>query len=359
MDVSGFNESDVREEIAAPVLRALGYSKGSDADIIREKDMRLRYGRYFLGRKNPTKDPVLQGRADYVLRVAGACAWVLETKPPTEDIGIDVIEQAISYARHPEINGDLVALLNGRKFVLYKVNQLAVEDPIFSTENCAPDCLAKQLENILTPHALRRDMRRMSIDVGRSLGGGLRSREIIAGGSVTYNLARFEILECPPCFEGPFRAQLDHGLQPVIPGSRYPIERGTIERAESGRIVANLTWISPFLQLESFMSIKGLNDIRYVCMDSEISSSVCRPSTFNFYHSFRMHEGEEMFDMLRQQTMNQGYPSDVDVVGQIVGHVEGRVFAGSFEHAFVTKLHIGEMDIAVAHLGEGDFSVHV
>ena len=112
----GYNETDVREEIAVPLLNFLGYKKGTNADILREHT--LKYDYVFLGRKK-RNDPPLRGRADYVLAVNGAGRWVLEIKSPNEKIGIDEIEQALSYARHPEIAGSYAAITNGIDFVLY------------------------------------------------------------------------------------------------------------------------------------------------------------------------------------------------------------------------------------------------
>ena len=36
MDVEGANETDVREEVAAPFLALLGYQRGTENDILRE-----------------------------------------------------------------------------------------------------------------------------------------------------------------------------------------------------------------------------------------------------------------------------------------------------------------------------------
>jgi hypothetical protein len=63
------NEADVREDVAMPLLRRLGYATGTANDIIREKT--LEYPNSFLGRKKKT-DPPLRGRADYILTVLGA-----------------------------------------------------------------------------------------------------------------------------------------------------------------------------------------------------------------------------------------------------------------------------------------------
>lgn len=44
------NETDVREEIIAPLLRELGYRSGTENDVIREQ--LLKYPRSYLGRKS-------------------------------------------------------------------------------------------------------------------------------------------------------------------------------------------------------------------------------------------------------------------------------------------------------------------
>lgn len=110
MKIEGANETDVREEIASPFLAVLGYKRGTCNDIARE--LVLTYERQFLGTKKPT-DPPLRGRADYVLTVIGAGRWVLETKAPNEPIDGDAIEQAMTYARHPEVSASYSVVLNG------------------------------------------------------------------------------------------------------------------------------------------------------------------------------------------------------------------------------------------------------
>jgi hypothetical protein len=67
IDLSKFNEQDVREEILAPIIRCLGYRRGTSNDVIRE--LSLRYPRIFLGRKKSKKDPIIRGEADYIFDI--------------------------------------------------------------------------------------------------------------------------------------------------------------------------------------------------------------------------------------------------------------------------------------------------
>lgn len=145
MKTKGTNETDVREEIATPFLAALGYERGTPNDIIREPT--LTYGRQYLGRKKPT-DPPLRGRADYILRVLGAGSWILETKAPHESIDADTIEQAISYARHPEVAAFYAVILNGVRITVHRTTQVSTESPLVDLPISDPISLAENLAGL-------------------------------------------------------------------------------------------------------------------------------------------------------------------------------------------------------------------
>ena len=100
LNFEGMNETDVREEFVTPLLRSLGYRSGGTHNVIRE--LSLRYPRDSLGRKKPT-DPLLRGKADYICEADRRIRWVVEAKAPEEDLGSDDVEQAYTYARHPEV----------------------------------------------------------------------------------------------------------------------------------------------------------------------------------------------------------------------------------------------------------------
>src|SRR5690348_820628 len=94
------NEQAVREEIIAPILRALGYRANGENDIRHGKHLPLRYPRSYMGRKKRT-DPKLTGFADYICCAKNRVSWTIEAKGEQEDLTIDVVEQAYTYANHP------------------------------------------------------------------------------------------------------------------------------------------------------------------------------------------------------------------------------------------------------------------
>lgn len=79
-NVASLNEAGVREEIIAPFLNQLGYASGTNYNILRE--FPLKYPRIQLGRKKGKKDPLLRGRADYILEVDGSGRLSISTTIP-------------------------------------------------------------------------------------------------------------------------------------------------------------------------------------------------------------------------------------------------------------------------------------
>src|SRR4051794_15430324 len=101
-DFDSMNETDVREIVVRPLLTRLGYAHGTHANI--RTEVTLRYERAFLGRKNPSKDPALVGRADYICDAVSYGRWAVEVKSPQHELTQDDVEQAHTYCAHPEIS---------------------------------------------------------------------------------------------------------------------------------------------------------------------------------------------------------------------------------------------------------------
>lgn len=114
LNSSGFKEDSVREEITAPLLRALGFSLKKPNMIHRSvtlKDPYLMTG---------SKKLPLSYVPDYVLEAAGAYRWVLDAKAPDEDVlDQNHIGQVYSHARHHEIRVKRYAICNGRQLAIF------------------------------------------------------------------------------------------------------------------------------------------------------------------------------------------------------------------------------------------------
>ncbi|GAA4442427.1 hypothetical protein GCM10023091_29250 [Ravibacter arvi] len=83
------------------------------------------------------------------MQVTEKPAWILEAKSPIESItDTKHIEQAYSYAIHPEIRVNYFALCNGRHFVLYNISR---PKPLFDISLRAIDLYRSMLKELIGP----------------------------------------------------------------------------------------------------------------------------------------------------------------------------------------------------------------
>lgn len=115
LDDSDFKEDSVREVIIHPILRELGYSEGGLNRIVRSRSLSHPFVKIGSTERPVTIIP------DYLLLAANKPAWILDAKAPGEPVASGGhVEQAYSYAIHPEIRSRYFALCNGREFALFE-----------------------------------------------------------------------------------------------------------------------------------------------------------------------------------------------------------------------------------------------
>lgn len=111
-----FKEDSVREEIIVPILKFLGYSASKPNQIIRSKTLKHPFVNVGTNKKQIKLIP------DYLLITNSNPYWILDAKSPSQDIFSNInLEQAYSYAIHPEIRVKYFALCNGKEFALFSV----------------------------------------------------------------------------------------------------------------------------------------------------------------------------------------------------------------------------------------------
>lgn len=349
MDWSNANETDVREELAAPFLATLGYFRGSPNDIRREHP--LRYDKSYLGRKK-SSDPPLRGRADYVLVVTGVSRWVLEIKAPSEDLNDDVIDQVLSYARHPEVGAAYAAFLNGKRFVLYRGTAGSDQEPIADIPVHSAEELAEKLESLLSPSAIRRDCGPPRVDLGKPLASGFHSSASVTGGFVRYKKV---IWQCDFHIPQPQKAEMDE-ITRRLQNYRSIITGGSVWRDNSSRILSKLIWTAPSDELLKFALDKNLMDAEYVSLDEVVSSDAENPTLFDVTGGLTVSEGESLFDIVRWTSQTAEMAMSVTYSGQALGTIHDSIFSGEFISETRTAPSLFP-DFQVRTYSLGDFEV--
>jgi hypothetical protein len=121
LDLAKFSEQDVREEIVTPIIRILGYDKLTKFSVEREKKIKILGKPLFI---------------DYNFTLWEANFWLIEAKKPnfkSQSFGRKELDQALSYAVHPDINAALIVLCDGCKFEIFD-REVTLEAPVLTVQ---------------------------------------------------------------------------------------------------------------------------------------------------------------------------------------------------------------------------------
>jgi hypothetical protein len=315
------NEADVREEVIAPLLRNLGYRSGTASNVIREQS--LRYPRSFLGRRDPAKDPELRGKADYILEANNLVRWVIEAKPPSAQIRVEDIEQAWTYANHPEVRAVYFALCNGQVLQVFQTQHGPKARPILAVAYDRFEQDFGKIANLLGPDALIRDFPQRAVDTSPPIGPGLRSVVRITNGLIRYehNSLGLAVL---------------NELQTVIAD-------GAVERDERGHLIAYLRTLTPLRSLQELNERLGLASFEMTSPDTELSINPSRPTRFVYENTLILPAGEQVLNIVTWQPMVLTRNLRCDVIAHADGVLARRRFSGVFR----SRLNYIELDLMV------------
>lgn len=142
LDNPEFQEDAVREEIIAPVLKWLGYKPCGNAKVIRGR--KLAHPFVNIGSKTHKVNII----PDYVLELEGVPRVIIDAKSPQTSLeNTKHVEQAYSYAIHPEIRASMYSLCNGKEWIVWDVDRFEPAIKITISELIAkPDTIGKFLQ---------------------------------------------------------------------------------------------------------------------------------------------------------------------------------------------------------------------
>ncbi len=348
------NETDVREELIVPFLMELGYQRGSSNNISRE--FSIKYSKMQLGREK-VNDPVLRGIPDYVLSVTGSGRWVLEVKRPNCSLDGQVVGQALSYAKHPEVSACYAVITNGIRLKVFAAHQVVDDDPILECAITDPQQLAMSTTGYLSPSAIRRKCKLPPVAAGDPIAEGFANYVNVRGGSALYQKSSFAVSETlPPEIAKEIATELDRRTS-FLNGHRANILSGTVKRDDNSRIVAKLEFGTDRDELKKFALQKGFLDVDYVCLDNFISTDSDSPSTFDIVGGFDIEMGEVVYDVVQRQTMEMGFPQTTRYSGSASGFLSGDAFSGQFSISYeiIMTAPFGVIEYWIH--SEGSFSV--
>jgi hypothetical protein len=302
------NETDIREEVIAPLLRRLGYVSGTSNNVIREQ--LLRYPKQSLGRKNLKRDPQLRGKADYVLEVDRRLRWVIEAKPPNCPLSLDDIEQAWTYASHAEVRAIYFVVCNGRNLIVHRTTNGPDAGPLLSLKYEDFDSEFTRLESVLSPTALLRDFSDIMPDLGTAIAPGLRSVARITNGVVSFRTNTLG--------------------SPIFEELQMNIRDGAIERDERGVMIAFIKSLVPSRSWQALNERLGLSNFEMRANDSVLSLDSHKPTVFSYKGTVNLAEGEEVFDLSTWKQVRLPTNVVLDITTEATGTYLDRVFSGIF-----------------------------
>lgn len=142
-----YKEDAVREDIVSPILRALGYKESGPIRMERSKNLIHPFV------KIGSKSNKIYIIPDYILYFEDTPLLILDAKSPSEKIQkSEHVEQAFSYAIHPDIRAHYYGLCNGRYLVIYS---LLSWDPLLNIPVQEIDARWDTIYKALAPQYLR------------------------------------------------------------------------------------------------------------------------------------------------------------------------------------------------------------
>jgi hypothetical protein len=162
LDHEDFKEDSVREELLVPILTELGYSASGNAGITRSKPLVHPY--VMIGSQKRKINII----PDYILTLDSKPIAIIDAKAPDQPVTKSHhVEQAFSYAIHPDIRVRRYALFNGKELAVYDIGKF---EPVLniSIQEIITDW--DRVKKVLSPqHIVKPELADFADDLGLQL----------------------------------------------------------------------------------------------------------------------------------------------------------------------------------------------
>lgn len=322
-------EADVRAEILDPIVARLGYRFGGTYYVERERTLRYPYG--YVGHKSKRDVPL--GAADYVCGIDGRRgSFAVEAKRGNHDITLEDIEQAHSYAAHPEIRADFFVLSNGSLFNIYETMRGVNDSPILSLNNKDIEDLFHQIEAILRPDCLEKNCTKL-YDLGLPLANGYGSSATLGSGwlQVKGFECYFDCSEDDPLLlyiKGMgLLDQIDSQVRQLTK-YRQPITGGRLARYDDGSVFADVKFGSIHELLEHNMIALNLQEISFFSNSPQIEVNI--PTIFETLREDIIPVGTELYDAMSEKMSSLNIETLLTLYYRAMGYLADDKFRGDF-----------------------------
>ena len=304
---ANLNEMEIRFHIIDRVLRKLGYPDEQNTYLYLEE--KLEYPYLHIGRRSKKDLPL--GFPDYRAGVEGARgSFIVEAKSGSVAITKTEIEQAHSYAAHAQVGANYFVLCNGSEILVFETLSGANHSPILRLEIDEVDSRFHELENILSPASLIKNCR-VTYDTKLKLADGLGSSLKVLSGA--YSLSTYElrcIMNGQDCTDiirrsDPQFTQIESQIEMFKTTFQMRVSKGTAERADDGRIVADVEFEGVTIPNKQAMELMGIDRARFVTSDKFLSTDPSNPTIFETERHYAVSRGTSVPQMLGGNTATE------------------------------------------------------
>ncbi|QEW21190.1 putative type IV restriction endonuclease [Marinibacterium anthonyi] len=321
-EVAEYNETEVRFHIVDQIMRRLGYPGGEE--VFFKPEEKLEYPYYFIGHKNRKKDLPL-GFPDYRAGLKGRRgSFIVEAKAATSVLTQKDVEQAHSYAAHSQVGANYFVLSNGLQVAVYETLSGGSSDPIVLIDIGDLDRRFHELDNILAPRSLEANCR-VSYDSGLRICGGLASSVRIHSGVYDMSAWAYRIFindqDCTEILKSsvPQFSEMDDQMVMLQEQFELRVKDGLVERADAGRISANVKFSGVTKNSQEAMQILGVDQMGFATDAEYMSVHESSPTVFESTVDFSVDKG-----VMFPPTLGKALPLEQDVRGDVF--VTARLF---------------------------------